>query len=179
MTQAALLGDLVLVFSPSCCSTNCNKVLPEILVWSLINFHWLKSPRAQVSNNLCLWSRIIEFKVFLESCLLYKIFRRIICFQIWQLGKTLNMKNRWRCYFKSKLTFQVQISNNCFILKRLSDSHWPSYLLFEFRLNVKIKQLSSLVSWATVQVFTRQTWLQYIDTEHFLHHRKFCWTAQL
>ena len=43
-------GYLLLVFTPSCCSTSPNKALPEFLVWPLINFYWLKSPRTQVSN---------------------------------------------------------------------------------------------------------------------------------
>ena len=46
-------GNLLLVFSPSCCSTSPSKALPEFHFWPLINFYWLKSLRTQVSNTLC------------------------------------------------------------------------------------------------------------------------------
>ena len=44
-------GNLLLVFIPSCCSTSPNKALSEFLVWPLINFYCLKSPRTQVGNT--------------------------------------------------------------------------------------------------------------------------------
>ena len=44
-------GNLLLVFAPSCCSASPNNALPEFLVWRLINFYWLRSPRTQVGNK--------------------------------------------------------------------------------------------------------------------------------
>ena len=44
-------GKLLLVFTPSCCSWSPNKAFPQFLVWPLINFYWLRSPRTQVSNG--------------------------------------------------------------------------------------------------------------------------------
>lgn len=43
-------GHLLLVFIPLCCSMNRNKALLEILIWPLLSFYWLKSPRTQIGN---------------------------------------------------------------------------------------------------------------------------------
>ena len=37
-------------FAPLCCSISPSEALPEILIWTLINIYWLKSPRARVGN---------------------------------------------------------------------------------------------------------------------------------
>ena len=44
-------GNLLLVLAPPCCSRVPNKALPEFLVWSLINFYWLRRPRTLVGNK--------------------------------------------------------------------------------------------------------------------------------
>ena len=53
-------GKLLLVFTPSCCSKNPNKALPEFLAWPLINFYWLRRPRTLVSNILLLYVLILR-----------------------------------------------------------------------------------------------------------------------
>ena len=45
-------GNLLLVFTPSCCHRSPNKALPEFLVWPLINFFCLRRPRILVSNRI-------------------------------------------------------------------------------------------------------------------------------
>ena len=44
-------GNLLFVLTPCCCSGVPSKALPEFLVWPLINFYWLRRPRALVGNN--------------------------------------------------------------------------------------------------------------------------------
>ena len=44
-------GNLLLVFTPRCYSTNPKKALPEFLTQPLITFYWWRSPRRQVSNT--------------------------------------------------------------------------------------------------------------------------------
>ena len=46
----SMQGHLLLAFIPLCCSMNPNEALLEILIWPLLNFYWLKSPRTQISN---------------------------------------------------------------------------------------------------------------------------------
>ena len=43
--------NLLLVFTPLCFSRSPNKALSKFLIWPLINFCWLKSPRTRVSNT--------------------------------------------------------------------------------------------------------------------------------
>ena len=45
-------GHLLLVLAPSGCSMSPSKALPEFLVWPLISFWWLKSPRTWVGKFL-------------------------------------------------------------------------------------------------------------------------------
>ena len=45
-------GHLLLILAPSRGSTRPNKALPEFLIWPLINFYWLRSPRTRVGNNV-------------------------------------------------------------------------------------------------------------------------------
>ena len=47
-------GHLLFVFAPMCYSTSPNKALPEFLIWPLINFYWLKSPRTQLGYTYTL-----------------------------------------------------------------------------------------------------------------------------
>ena len=47
-------GNLLLVFTHSCCSMSPSKALPEFLVWPLINFYWLRRPRTVLGNILTL-----------------------------------------------------------------------------------------------------------------------------
>ena len=53
-------GHLGLVFTPCCCSSSQSpsKALPEYLVWLLIDFYQLKSPRTCVSNKMKRKARI-------------------------------------------------------------------------------------------------------------------------
>ena len=55
-------GTCYLFSLPPCCSTSPSKALLESLVWSLVNFYWLKNPRAWVGNNTTGWGPIrVEF----------------------------------------------------------------------------------------------------------------------
>ena len=44
-------GHLLPVFASSCSSTSPNKDLPEILIWPLTSFYWLRSSRTLVGNR--------------------------------------------------------------------------------------------------------------------------------
>ena len=58
---------MFLVFTPSCTRASPKKALPEFLVWSLINFYWLKRPKTWAGNLSILSSKghrnLEEFKV--------------------------------------------------------------------------------------------------------------------
>ena len=70
--------NLLLVFTSLCCSRSPSKALSEFLVWSLINFFWLKSPGTLISNNTLKISKLIIkikkkqtiniYKVKYENC---------------------------------------------------------------------------------------------------------------
>ena len=51
-------GNLLFVLTAHCCSRGPSKALPEFLVWTLINFYWLRRPRTLVGN-----ARNIEQKI--------------------------------------------------------------------------------------------------------------------
>ena len=63
-------GNLLLVFSPSCCSTSHNKALPEFLIWPVTNFYWLKSTGTLVCNST-MYSSTKKKVLFLSEFILF------------------------------------------------------------------------------------------------------------
>lgn len=55
-------GHLLLVFTPLYCSMNRNKALLEILIWPLLSFYWLKSPRTQTDHITMLTPLLPELR---------------------------------------------------------------------------------------------------------------------
>ena len=49
--ELASKGTCGWVLSPCCCSSVPSKALPKFLVWTLINFYWLRRPRTLVGNT--------------------------------------------------------------------------------------------------------------------------------
>ena len=76
-------GNLLLIFTPSCCSRSPNKALPEFLVWPFINFYWLRKARHRVLTlSVHKYHVILKPSFLVRRCIYLFIYHKLLIYHL-------------------------------------------------------------------------------------------------